>query len=77
MNVVTDDNCATGAPLEAEHDKCIDFFAEVVKHLKIWKMMTLLDTYMRRSSFHTPAVAVIKQLKNYNSHVQMNGRENV
>ena len=60
MNAVADDNCATGAPLEAEHDNCIDFFlADVVEHLKIWKIMTLLGKYMRRSSFHMPAVAVI------------------
>jgi len=27
VHVVADDNCATGAPLEAEHDKHIDFFS--------------------------------------------------
>jgi len=27
VNVVADDNCTTGAPLEAEYDKCIDFFS--------------------------------------------------
>jgi len=60
VNVVADNNYATGAPLEEEHDKCIDFFlSEVVKYLKIWKMMALLGTYMHRSSFHMPAVAVI------------------
>jgi len=56
VNVVADDNCATGAPMETEHN-CIDFFLS--EYLKIWKMVTLLGTYMRRSSFHMPAVAVI------------------
>ena len=52
MNVVADGNCATGAPLEAEHDNALIFLSEAVKHLKIWKMMALLGTCVRRSSFH-------------------------
>jgi len=54
--VVTDDNCATGAPMETEHDKYMNSFFQ--RLLKIWKM-TLLGTYVRRSSFHMPAMAVI------------------